>query len=199
MNVSGNSSGSFEVSDKPFPTFPPFPEGESGKGEGIPEFPYATGKREMGNGKLILALDPGTTQTGWCIYDRGRIIGSGVKPNTDMLEMVLQAQPPEITLAVEMIASYGMAVGREVFETCVWIGRFLQAWHEPAAVRLVYRKDVKMHLCGTTKAKDTNVWQALVDKLGAPGTKKEPGPTYGVKSHARAALAVAVTASETTA
>lgn len=200
MIESGNSSGNFGGSDKPFPYFPPFPEGESGKGEGIPEFPDTTGKSGKGKGKnMILALDPGTAQTGWCLYDRGMVIGSGVKENSEMLEMVQAAQPPAIELAVEMIASYGMAVGREVFETCVWIGRFVQAWHSPQDVRLVYRRDVKLHLCGTTKAKDTNVWQALVDKLGAPGMKQAPGPTYGVKSHARAALAVAVTAAETSA
>ncbi len=47
-----------------------------------------------------------------------------------------------------------------------------------------------MALCNTTRAKDSNVWQALVDIYGAPGTKKNPGGTYGVRSHARAAMAV---------
>ena len=93
-----------------------------------------------------------------------------------------------------MVASYGMAVGKEVFETVRWVGRFQQAWRDPDAVRLVYRKDVKLHLCGSPRAKDTNIRQALIDLLGPRGTKKNPGPTYGVSSHAWAALGVAVTA-----
>jgi len=100
----------------------------------------------------------------------------------------------KVQLAIEMVASYGMAVGREVFETCVWIGRFQQAWHAPEAVRLIYRRDVKLHLCGSARAKDSNIRQAVIDLLGPPGTKREPGPTYGVRSHAWSALAVAVTA-----
>jgi Holliday junction resolvasome RuvABC endonuclease subunit len=139
----------------------------------------------------LLALDPGTTETGWCIYRDGKVDDSGISSNEDVLAAVY-AWPNK--LAIEMIASYGMAVGKEVFETCVWIGRFIQAYQYPAAVRIVYRKDVKLHLCGTTKAKDTNIRVALIDLLGAPGTKKNPGPTFGVKSHAWAALGVAVTA-----
>jgi hypothetical protein len=104
-----------------------------------------------------------------------------------------------------MIASYGMAVGREVFETCVWIGRFTQAWHAPAAVELVYRQDVKLHLCGNPRARDANIRQALLDlfpragggKTPQIGTKAKPGPLYGVSSHAWPALAVAITALET--
>ena len=62
--------------------------------------------------------------------------------------------------------------------------------------RKVYRQDVKLHLCKSNKAKDGNIRQALIDKLGPQGTKKYPGPTYGIKSHAWAALGVAVTAAE---
>lgn len=149
---------------------------------------------------LILALDPGTEQTGWVLFDGERVAGSGVERNALMLEHVRGSDAG--TLAVEMIASYGMPVGREVFETCVWIGRFQQAWHSPEAVRMVYRRDVKMHLCGTARAKDPNVRAALID-LFAPtgggavrqiGTKAAPGPLYGVSSHAWPALGVAVTA-----
>ena len=146
--------------------------------------------------QMILAIDPGPTESGYVLYTHGTVSGSGVLANHNMLLVVRRWGIPSSQLAIEMIASYGMAVGREVFETCVWIGRFTHAWHAPEAVRLIYRKDVKLHLCGSPRAKDSNIRQALIDKLGAPGTKKAPGPTYGVKSHAWPALAVAVTASE---
>lgn len=142
----------------------------------------------------IMAVDPGPIESGWCLMLDGMILQAGVDDNQTLLAM-LQGWELHMgdTLAIEMIASYGMAVGREVFETCVWVGRFAQAWHQPNAVRLVYRRDVKLHLCGNAKAKDANIRQALLDLLGPQGTKKEPGPTYGVKSHAWAALGVAVT------
>ena len=122
---------------------------------------------------------------------------AGVSENADLFELIACHGGP---IAIEMIASYGMAVGKEVFETCVWIGRFVQAAGVDR-VRLVYRKDVKLHLCGSPRAKDANIRQALIDRWGgkaeAVGTVKRPGPLYGVKSHAWAALAVAVTALET--
>jgi hypothetical protein len=160
----------------------------------------------------ILAIDPGTTQSGWVLFntpfglDRaGRVLDSGVSANHELLQAVAHADASN--LAIEMIASYGMPVGREVFETCVWIGRFVQAWREPEAVRLVYRKDVKLHLCGSPRAKDPNVRQALIDlfpatgggKVPQVGTKGAPGPLYGVSSHAWPALGVAVTAAATNA
>lgn len=143
---------------------------------------------------MILSIDPGTTESGWVLLDGHHVVQSGVDGNEDLLRALQNGIWPRAeTLAIEMVASYGMAVGREVFETCVWIGRFQQAWRDPAAVRLVYRRDVKLHLCGSAKAKDPNIRQALLDLLGPQGTKKSPGPTYGVKSHAWAALALAVT------
>lgn len=152
---------------------------------------------------ILLAIDPGTDQSGWAEYDteKRRVLDCGVMDNPEMLRSI-EAPSRVDHVAIEMIASYGMAVGREVFETCVWIGRFVQAYRDPDAVKLVYRRDVKLHLCGSPKAKDPNIRQALLDmfprtgggKTPQIGTKAMPGPLYGVSSHAWAALAVAVTA-----
>lgn len=149
----------------------------------------------------ILAIDPGTEQSGWCLYhpERG-ILGAGVKPNDVMLCEIHHSCAD--MLALEMVASYGMAVGKDVFETVRWIGRFQQAWKRPDDAMLVYRRDVKLHLCNSAKAKDANIRQALLDlfprtgggKTPQVGTKTQPGPLYGVSSHAWSALAVAITA-----
>lgn len=146
----------------------------------------------------IFAVDPGPEKSGWVLFNTHseRVAGCDVSPNDEIKRQLALTHGLKPLLAVEMIASYGMPVGREVFETCVWIGRLIEFWH-PLRFELIYRKDVKMHLCGTPRAKDPNIRQALIDKLGSPGKKSDPGPTYGVSSHAWAALGVAVTASET--
>lgn len=71
-----------------------------------------------------------------------------------------------------MIASYGMPVGKEIFDTCVWIGRFIEA--NDKDYKFVYRKDEKINLCNSMKAKDSNIRQALIDRFGEVGTKKNP-------------------------
>ncbi len=96
-----------------------------------------------------------------------------------------------------MIASYGMGVGKSVFETCVWIGRFIEVIGDN--YKYIYRKDEKMNLCGSMKAKDSNIVQALIDRFApntsnkGKGTKKEPGWFYGFKKDIWQAYAVGVT------
>jgi len=138
----------------------------------------------------ILAVDPGTTESGWCLFEDGKVLDSGVYVNEVMIEQIKLSFMYDL-LAIEMIASYGMPVGKEVFETCVWIGRFVQC--SRTKHQMVYRKDVKLNLCGTPRAKDPHIRQAIIDKLGPVGTMKNKGPLYGVKSHAWAAVAVALT------
>ncbi len=156
--------------------------------------------------RLMIGIDPGNFESGWAIVgqttdDRLKVVNSGVDDNQLLLRQLLLNNSTHASmgaqLSIEMIASYGMPVGFEVFDTCVWIGRFVQAWHEPDRVVLCTRMAVKNHLCHSSKAKDANIRQALLDKLGPQGTKKNPGPLYGVKSHAWAAVAVAVTVLET--
>lgn len=152
----------------------------------------------------VLAIDPGTHESAYVVWIDGGAAGkaiysAGIKPNEALLEMLKFGElttDPDV-IAIEMVACYGMAVGKEVFETCVWIGRFTE--HCKPAPRLVYRRDVKMHHCGSARAKDSNIRQALIDKYGAPGTKKAQGVTYGLKSHLWAAFAIATFISETSA
>lgn len=143
-----------------------------------------------------LGIDPGTKQSGWCVFANGIVLRSGVSDNEELLAALIAGPADVDMLAIERIASYGMAVGQEIFDTCVWIGRFVQAWMDPNAVSLVFRRDVKLFLCGSARAKDPNVRAALIDLIGPPGTKREPGPTYGVTSHAWSALAVCATATQ---
>jgi len=141
---------------------------------------------------MILALDPGTTHTAFVQFDQQKIVDHGHLPNAEIRQILIGREYDRV--ACEMIASYGMAVGSSTFETCVWIGRFIELAR--VDVELIFRKDIKLFLCGTMRAKDANIRQALIDKIGPQGTKAQPGPTYGIKSHSWAALAVAVFAAQ---
>lgn len=144
----------------------------------------------------VLAIDPGDKQSAFCLYNGTSILDFGILPNEQVIERMewwTSRYAPCPDLAIEMIASYGMAVGANVFETCVWIGRFMQAWDLRSPVTRVKRGEVKMHLCQSMRAKDGNIRQALIDRFGPPGTKKQQGVTYGISKDVWAALAVAVT------
>lgn len=150
----------------------------------------------------LLAIDPGPTESAWIEYDHGTIGRFGIVTNYALLQVVTDSHARR--LAVEMIASMGMPVGAETFNTCVWIGRLQQRWQDThlGPARLVLRREVKMHLCGTPAAADKNVRRALIDRYGpgdsvAIGRKATPGPLYGISSHVWQALGVAVTADET--
>lgn len=152
----------------------------------------------------ILAIDPGNEQSAWALLGENLEIikfekaeNRKVKEHLSALYLENSADIPAyypLHVAVEMIASYGMAVGKEVFETCVFIGQLIeQAEIYGYHAKRVYRKDEKLNLCGTTKAKDSNIRQALIDRFGVVGTKKNPGWFYGVSKDVWAAIAVGVT------
>lgn len=143
----------------------------------------------------VLAIDPGDSEGAYVLYDAATevILDKGKLSNHELRALVARAGAnPVITdFAIEMVACYGMAVGEDVFETCVWIGRLIEAWRRQH--HLIYRMEVKMHLCKNSRAKDPNIRQALVDRFGPKGTKKNPGKTFGVTADVWSALAVAVT------
>ena len=147
----------------------------------------------------MIAIDPGTHKSAILVYDGTRPYAPEINDNEEVLYDI-DHYPDADMIAIEMIACYGMAVGAETFETCVWIGRFVERFREThdGTISLVKRPEVKLHLCRHPRAKDANVRQALLDLYGgkeaAVGRKATPGPLYDIKSHLWAALGVAHTA-----
>lgn len=148
----------------------------------------------------IFAIDAGNTESGYAVIEMPdfRLLEFGKVENNELLRRLAGEHLYESNIAMEMIASYGMAVGKDVFETCVWIGRFVQAL-QGKDITYIYRKDEKMTLCGSMKAKDSNIRQALIDRFATfdfksgKGVKKRPDTFYGVSKDAWQAIAVGVT------
>lgn len=147
---------------------------------------------------MVIGLDPGPTESALVVWD-GRVIrGAALQPNEFILERLygLRHTEPAAVLAIEKIASYGMAVGAEVFETVYWSGRFAEAYGVQRVHRIT-RGEVKMHLCHSMRAKDANVRTAICDRFGgekiAKGRKAAPGPLYVIAADLWSALAVALT------
>ena len=148
------------------------------------------------NDLKILAIDPGPAQSAYVLMIGEEISMFAKCDNAILCDAIMTKliEPDEVV--IEKIASYGMPVGQEVFETVFWSGRFAQAHyaHLSHAYRIT-RKEVVVALCGSARAKDANVRQALIDRYGgkaaAIGNKKAPGPLYGITADVWSALAVA--------
>jgi hypothetical protein len=150
---------------------------------------------------IILAIDPGPEQSAVVLYDPVKrvVMSHGKHGNYEIRDDLWMYSNWYSDLVIEMVASYGKPVGAETFETCVWIGRFIEASPDPDSVIRIERKDVKMHLCqATAKVTDAVIRQRLIDLFGpgkdkAIGKKACPGPLYGIKADCWQALALAVT------
>ena len=149
---------------------------------------------------IVIGVDPGPTQSAFVVWDGKRIRDRGILSN-DLVAGVLrnygyQRDPVKADVVVfEQVESFGMAVGKEVFETVFETGRLFQIVSHIA--ERMPRKVVKRHLCYTTRANNANIRAAILDRFGgkdaAVGLKKAQGPLYGVRSHEWSALAIALT------
>ena len=134
---------------------------------------------------IVFSIDPGNIQSGWCIVD-----GETMKP-----------QDFGKTDNDELLDSFERLIRVcEVFETCVWIGRFTEkAKQLQKDVEYITRKDEKINICHSMKANDATIRRALIDRFAkhdlknGKGTKKNPDWFYGFKSDIWAAYAVGIT------
>lgn len=150
---------------------------------------------------MLLSIDPGSTESAYCVTDDdlkpiefGKILNDELADKINNQDFINCEH-----IAIEHIQCLGMAVGKEVFETCYFIGRITEMF-QPATIMPIYRKEEKMAICGSMKAKDTNIRQALIDKFAkhdfknGKGTKKEPDFFYGFRADVWSAFSVAYTA-----
>jgi hypothetical protein len=152
----------------------------------------------------ILAIDPGNIESAYVLMDEDyRPIEKAKALNDialDRIIEILSSSPGSVAVVIEMISHYGSGspVGATVFDTCIFIGRIIQAI-SPYPYELVKRAAVKSHICGKAHAKDSWVTQALVDRFAkntcnhGKGTKKEQGWFYGFSADVWQAYALAVT------
>ena len=152
----------------------------------------------------VLAIDPGNILSGWCVLDDETLkpLNFDKTENHSLLEFLSSPEgmtPPDVVV-IERVASYGMAVGKEVFQTCEWIGRFAQRAEDLGIpVEYLYRRQEKLHICGDSKAKDSNIRQALIDRFAehdlknGKGTKQNPDWFYGFRSDIWSAYAIGLT------
>ena len=165
----------------------------------LDEFLAREAKREQEQRGGILAIDPGNIESAAVLISKDYTPLAFTKTrNEDVLAIVKAGRYREVV--IEMVASYGMAVGASVFETCVWIGRYTQAATDAGKeVTARRRMEVKMNICHDSRAKDSNIIQALIDRFAAntrnhgKGTKKEPGFFYGFGKDVWQAYALGVT------
>lgn len=150
---------------------------------------------------MLIAIDPGNVESAFVRIDEQYKLYEHEKiRNEELVNRIYGYRRVCDQVVIERIASYGMAVGRSVFETCEWIGRFTQmAIGLYMPVDYVFRIDEKMALCRDARAGDANIRRALIDRFArhdlrtGKGTKKNPDYFYGFAKDEWAAMAVAVT------
>ena len=168
----------------------------------------------MADTGYILAIDPGNKESGYVLVagDTLRPLIQGKEPNEEVISFIracilalLIKEQPSLAVVIERVESFGMPVGREVFDTCEWVGQFtrqalnMESSKIDITVHYVTRKDEKLTLCHSMKANDATIKQALVDRFTpgesnyGKGTKTAPGWFYGFKADIWSAYAIAVT------
>lgn len=155
---------------------------------------------------MILSIDPGCFESAYTVIDEQTLKPvEFAKVKNNLLLGYLYGDRFTAhkvdKFAIEMVASYGMSVGKEVFDTVLWIGRYFEVIYSDYdnEATLIYRQDEKLNLCGTKRAKDSNIVQALIDRFAynvpnkGKGSKKVPGWFYGFAADVWQAYAVGIT------
>lgn len=154
---------------------------------------------------IVLGIDPGPTHCGAVVYDsaeRRVLCAASALTVGEAIAWVRTGSPAPRTLAqqveedriiIEQVMSHGQA-GNDLLRTAEVCGRLYEAAdNEGLSPVLMPRREVCAALGIAGKGKDAQVREVMIEihggsKLAAVGTKRAPGPLYGVSGHAWQAL-----------
>lgn len=148
----------------------------------------------------IMAIDPGNIQSAYCVMnDNYEFFEFAKQENQLVMNRMIEILPDIDCVVIEKISNMGMPAGETLFTTAEWIGRYSQEAEKIVPVKYIYRRDEKLYICGSPRAKDANIRAALIerfakkDKVNGKGTKKDPDVFYGVKADMWAAICIGTT------
>lgn len=108
----------------------------------------------------ILAIDPGPEQSAYVLWDTQEhnfisycFKKMGLVSNKELRCLLDDVYLPVDLIAIEVPQSYGRVIGRSMFETCIEVGRFIQAaFHKADKIKLYGRPTIKGQIGGRTDA-----------------------------------------------
>lgn len=106
--------------------------------------------------RVILAIDPGTSKSAYCMMRTDYSIISAAKvDNDDALKLVKIGEYDGLVIeCMEARHVQNGVIGAETYDTCYWIGRYMQAAIDRGKpVNRVYRADERKRLVPTKKNK----------------------------------------------
>ena len=158
---------------------------------------------------IYWGIDPGPSHCGVAYIRNGKPHGT-IIPTSQLTDPYLPFpvneingefySPEKVRVGIEMPEGMGQIAGRDTLETAFVAGQIYICLSQIARVVRFGRKSIKSYVGVShrknpdgTKAKtsDSQVRRAMIERWGEVGTKKNPGPTYGIHKDAWAALAVA--------
>lgn len=116
----------------------------------------------------LFSIDPGNIKSAYVILEDGIPTESKIVPNDDMIRLCWDEIAAD-AMCIEYMRSRGMPTANEELDTQFWAGRFVQAWQscaDPEPWYPIYRMDVKMTICGQTKARDSHIRQGIINLFG---------------------------------
>ena len=151
---------------------------------------------------LVLGIDPGSSKSGWALWEPGRKVHASAKDDGGAMynDRLLHACRTSAGLAnIDLVVIERMVIYQRsmdtIHDTIVYYGRLIEVLNQRGAeFVLVKRSEVCSHLSIATGkgSRDSKVIETVKHIVGSPGTKSAPGPTYGVTGHSWQALGAAI-------